>query len=359
LLSIVGKILREKAISSMNVSILKDLERLKLKHATSKVSSTSFQPDEKQQKVLKVENQKKREEEKALIEKKLKEKDESLKEQEKEKSLPMDGQSLDSNMQQVSGRVSTAPAYASIGRATKLFPGTGSRPSSREVQRPHTAGADPIVDQERIPFNEALKYLNDTFKAELQHCVVQEANDAKKIFDSVVQHYKGGVVCQFSPKRPFEVIDISALPSSRDAGISTGGTLKLEDINNIKKKDGMALFFDPCTNVSSCVVEIRCYFQKAIDLVSEESCAKCYQFHSNGNYFSLTLSEESSCSGGARSSSPVPVLPEISSPGPASSQSSQEREAVRGGGGGGGGGGGSDTSVGGYRGIGIRGQVDG
>lgn len=275
----------------MNIPILKELERLKTKHATSKVTSAAFQPDEKDQKELIIKNGQRKEEEKRLIELKLKEADVKLKEAAKLKN-----QDNNTAMQAAAegedslrpDRAQTAPSMISSGKLAR------SKSFVFAVnERPQTSAGETTGDKS-CAFDAVLKSASGHFSEELKLQVDQQARDSKKIFDSLVPHFKtGGVGCQFSVKRDFEVIDINNVVAANHS--NNHAAIKLGDINNMKKKDGIALIFDPTIDTGGSVVKIRVYFQKAIDLVSEESCSRDYTFHSNGNYFGLHLTGESAC----------------------------------------------------------------
>lgn len=270
----------------MNIPILKELERLKINHATAKVKSAAFQPDENDQKELIIKNGQRREEEKRLMELRLKEADERLKDAEKLKNQVNSETPAEAVRQD---RAQTAPSLSTSGKLAR----SKSFVFSVEEARPQTAG-----------FDEVLKKASGHFTEELKQQVDQQSKDSKKIFESVLAHFKtGGVGCHFSVKRDFEVVDINALLAANSVHSASRGMVRLEDMHSMKKKDGIALLFDPTIDTGGSVVKIRIYFQKAIDLISEESCSRDYSFHSNGNYFALELTDESSCV--SHSKSPV------------------------------------------------------
>jgi len=281
----------------MNIPILKELDRLKIAHATSKVNSATFQPDEKLQKTLIYQNTLRKEENKRRTEQKLKEADARLKSKEKITVAPDANVEGNANSEAIPvERPQTAPDFRLRSPSIKYS-------MQPDFSRPKTAAA--FSDDKRNPFDNVLKTSTDHFRDDLQQHVHEQSKDSRRIFESLLHHFKGGgVTCQFSPKRDFEVIDINDILAARNSSHARSGTVKLEDISQMKKKDGIALFFDPTTDTGSTVITVRIYFQKAIDLVTEESCSRDYQFHSNGNYFGLELSSESSCKGGGGDRSP-------------------------------------------------------
>ncbi|KAJ1402583.1 hypothetical protein B484DRAFT_405384, partial [Ochromonadaceae sp. CCMP2298] len=141
----------------------------------------------------------------------------------------------------------------------------------------------------RTAFDSVLKTVtaNDDFCEELTAQVGHQSNDSRRIFESLLTHFKGGLGALFSPKRPFEVVDVGALVAASQP-VRTGA-IKLEDIQTLKKKDGIALFLDPATSTDGEPITMRVYYQRAVDLVSEESCTRDYVFQSNGNYYGLHL----------------------------------------------------------------------
>jgi len=318
----------------MNIPILKELERLKVAHATAKVKSSAFQPDEKDQKELIYINAIKKEENKRRIEQKLKEADAKVKDLELQKleAASIQLEPLEVKPQE---RPHTAPANIIT---TKSRAKSFKFSLQDEMSRPQTALTGNFDDRKN-PFEVVLKSSTASFGSELKQHVEEQAKDSRRIFDALLHHFKGGGVgCQFSAKRQFEVIDINNILASRSSA-HMRSTVKLEDISNMKKKDGIALFFDPTTDTGATVITVRIYFQKAIDLVTEESCSRDYKFHSDGNYFGLELSDESSCvssrnTGGDRSpnqhspsESPSPARSPSGSPTPTTRKSAGDAAA--------------------------------
>jgi hypothetical protein len=274
----------------MNIPILQQLQKLKEAHASSKVNSAAFQPDEKHQKALIFKNDQKREEAKRLMEAKLREADEKQKETDVLKNQ------LSSSSQgrtEAAERPQTAPmggGAATVGRS-KSF-----KFSVNDGIRPKTSGS--VLGGGHVPFDSVLKSssVEGQFSKELKTQVEHQAQDSKRIFDALLHHFKGGGVgCQFSAKRDFEVIDVTAIAASSNVRPLTGN-LRLEDMNNMKKKDGIALLFDPCTDTGSAEVTVRIHFQKALDLVTFENCSRDYTFCGDGNYFGLQLVDEQALS---------------------------------------------------------------
>jgi len=107
----------------------------------------------------------------------------------------------------------------------------------------------------------------------------------KKIFDYVCQSFDMGKLCSFHPRRLIEEIDLSQF----NIPVSLSSVTRLEDLNQIKKKNGIMLLFDPSINTYNEMITIRIIYMKSIDLNTEEEITKHYQFSSNGNYFHMTL----------------------------------------------------------------------
>jgi hypothetical protein len=268
----------------MNIPILKELERLKTAHATAKVNSSTFQPDEQDQKALIFRNEQRREEFKRIIEEKLKAADAKLLEQEQAKNK-LAAASLN-NESSEQDRAQTAPTAA-----TKLGRSRSFKYSGNESLRPQTSAGVP----HSTSFDAVLKVApqGGDFSNELRTQVERQARDGRRIFEALFHHFKtGGVGCQFSAKRPFEVIDISNLAASSAKLLGGTSTLKLEDINAMKKKDSIALIFDPTTDTAFAEVTIRVYYQKAVDLLTEQSCSRDYTFCSDGNHFGMQLVDD-------------------------------------------------------------------
>lgn len=284
----------------MNIPILQQLEKLRAVHASSKINSATFQPDEKAQMALKYKNELKREEAKHIIEQRLRDADRKLNQSEK---VRMSTEILP----EVSERAQTAPVGSSSGKAGRsksfMF-------STNDTMRPSTSELS--LNEEPLAFDAALKTTacGGRFSRDLQRQIECNAQDSKRIFEAMMHHYKGGGVgCQFSAKRAFEVIDISALVASQSIRPLTS-SVKLEDINSLRKKDGIALLFDPCTDTGGAQVTVRVYFQKAVDLLTFENCARDYTFSGDGNYFGLQLVEDADVTKRAKDSSkPAAGLP--------------------------------------------------
>ena len=270
----------------MNIPILKELERLKNAHATAKVKSTAFQPDEKDQKELIYQNVLRKEENKRRVEEKLREADAKMKEAELRKA---DASKMDEVERKSPDRPQTAPVLSSNNRAKSFkisLQDDSIRPLTSETG---------LFGEKHYPFDAVLKSTTVNFGDELKHHVEDQSKDSRRIFESLLHHYKGGgVACHFRAKRPFEVVDINAIVAAQNFSNTRGsGGMKLEDFSHLKKKDGIALIFDPTTNTGCTSITMRIYFQRAIDLVTEESCSRDYVFHSDGNYFGLELADES------------------------------------------------------------------
>lgn len=270
----------------MNIPILKELERLKVAHAGQKVNSSVFQPNENDQKALIARNVERKEAAQRAIEEKLKEADAKTKEAEKLKAMS------NNEIKQVTSpdkRAQTAPS-PNLSRA-KSF-----KMSIADTMRPNTSHGTNMLDEKKASFDELIKYktTHHEFSNELQQMINKEGKDSRHIFEAIFNNYKnGGISCQFSPKHEYEVIDISTISNTTNNLKQLSGTLRLEDINTLqKKKDGIALFFDPNTNTNNKKIKIRIYYQKMIDIITTENTYKDYIFQSNGNYYGLELIDE-------------------------------------------------------------------
>lgn len=270
----------------MNIPILKELERLKVAHAGQKVNSSVFQPNENDQKALIARNVERKEAAQRAIEEKLKEADAKTKEAEKLKAIS------NNETKQVTSpdkRAQTAPS-PNLSRA-KSF-----KMSIADTMRPNTSHGTNMLDEKKASFDELIKYktTHHEFSNELQQMINKEGKDSRHIFEAIFNNYKnGGISCQFSPKHEYEVIDISTISNTTNNLKQLSGTLRLEDINTLqKKKDGIALFFDPNTNTNNKKIKIRIYYQKMIDIITTENTYKDYIFQSNGNYYGLELIDE-------------------------------------------------------------------
>ena len=272
----------------MNIPILKELERLKVAHAGQKVNSSVFQPNENDQKALIARNAERKEAAQRAIEEKLKEADAKTKEAEKLKAV--------SNNETLQPQVTTPDKRAQTAPSPNLSRAKSFKMSIADTMRPNTSHGTNMLDEKKASFDELIKYktTHHEFSNELQQMINKEGKDSRHIFEAIFNNYKnGGISCQFSPKHEYEVIDISTISNTTNNLKQLSGTLRLEDINTLqKKKDGIALFFDPNTNTNNKKIKIRIYYQKMIDIITTENTYKDYIFQSNGNYYGLELIDE-------------------------------------------------------------------
>eukprot|EP00601_Ochromonadales_sp_CCMP2298_P006645 CAMPEP_0173212870 /NCGR_PEP_ID=MMETSP1141-20130122/25060_1 /TAXON_ID=483371 /ORGANISM="non described non described, Strain CCMP2298" /LENGTH=325 /DNA_ID=CAMNT_0014139977 /DNA_START=286 /DNA_END=1261 /DNA_ORIENTATION=+ len=308
----------------MQIPILQELARLRLVHDSSKIKSSSFQPNDSAQRDLIIRN-----EALELIRTVLrKERSKFIFDEEQRdaevKNRPLSpgdagfaGESIRASRESVRG--ASRESIRSSGQSMRRERGTDGSPSMTKrvgtgspsikrgssklfnmddfaltrTGRPSTTGTLGITTSiVRHAFDSVLKTVtaNDDFCEELTAQVGHQSNDSRRIFESLLTHFKGGLGALFSPKRPFEVVDVGALVAASQP-VRTGA-IKLEDIQTLKKKDGIALFLDPATSTDGEPITMRVYYQRAVDLVSEESCTRDYVFQSNGNYYGLHLIEE-------------------------------------------------------------------
>lgn len=263
--------------------ILQELQRLRELHSTSKVVSSTFQPKEAEQKrliarvsasklvnvALKREKAKYIYSEKSRIEGELKR-----------------GEHAGDGTGSEGMRPFTTPA-----RASNLSPILYSQKSFHRL-RPSTSGHS-VVEGKTSGFARVLKSAvsSEDVADELQEQAYQEAKNAKKMFDLISSNTDLGVVCQFSPKRPLQEVDVSHLVSAPALSSSTSSN-KLDALTQLRKKDGILIVFDPSTSTEARVITLKIRFMKTVDIGVEELTEKEVSFCSNGNYFGLRLMKE-------------------------------------------------------------------
>lgn len=260
--------------------ILKELQRLKDIHCSSKVDSSVFQPKEDEQRNLIVKNSALK-----LVNLALK--------REKTKYIFNEKQRIEEDLQRDAERGSS-----SQGKRPYSSPSKGSdvsmiytRQSSLYRLRPQTAGQ---VEGKATGFARVLKSADspDSIAEQIQEQAVHEAKNAQKMFQLICANPSLGVVCQFSPKRSFEEVDVSHLVASPSMATASGN--KMDALASLRKKDGILIIIDPSTFTDSRAITLKIRYMKQVDIAVEEPAEKEFTFWSNGNYFGLRLTKESS-----------------------------------------------------------------
>jgi hypothetical protein len=316
-------------------SILDELKRLKTVHATSKINSKVFQPTEPEQRELIVGNAVKklvsltvkREGMKYVFHQKMKI-EEELRRIADGQSAGGDGnESVHSEHTDATSSIHGGNTSHSQQLADNKKGGNGSRTKSSQSRKrnaknnhnnnnnrsisPAQVGSSTMIRSDIITsrMSQSLSKQNnnkdgrttsfmttlssnpstDDIIREIHTQASEQLRDAKSIFESVCKSFEGGKVCQFHPKRHFEELDVSQFATNT---MSIANVTKLEDLNQMKKKDGILLLFDPSTDTQLHVATIKVSYMKSLDLNNEIEVSKEYSFWSNGNYYGLKLMRE-------------------------------------------------------------------
>jgi len=129
-------------------------------------------------------------------------------------------------------------------------------------------------------------YLSSKIRKQAQ---IQMKN-SKKIFDSLSSNYKNGIVIQCNHKQDYQDIDASSIAQVL-APTSSIASVKLEDANQVKKKEGILIIVDPSFNTENLKIKLQITYTKPIGLNNSEDITKSYPLWSNNdNSFKFTLS---------------------------------------------------------------------
>lgn len=280
------------------IQMLNELNRLKEAHGSRKAqlkgAAIGLQPTLQQQREMIVRNVSnklvsmamKRETTKFIFDQRMKIQDELRRKEEESSVAASDTKPSEAHK----GRPSTVPnkrgsfmqsdrrivPLANLGRMRSDL---GQRRPQTSVTRQSVGRVDDFVRSIKTSTNA------EDFQSELEDQLMHRAKDSTKVFEIVCRSMKMGAVCQFSPRRPHEEIDLSHFNSSSHADKVT----KLEDLASFRKKDGMLLFMDPATNTYGHHVTLRVTFMKAVDIGEEQLVSKDFVFWSDGNYYGLKV----------------------------------------------------------------------
>ena len=261
------------------ISILSELQRLKDVHASSKIDSSVFQPREEEQRKLIVKNAA------------LKIVNLALK-REKTKYIFNEKHRIEEELK----RDAEGGRAAGAGKRPFTSPTKGSDMSMIYTKqksfyrlRPNTASQ---VEGKATSFARVLKSADssDDIAEQIQEQASHEAKNAQKLFNILCANANLGVVCQFSPKRPYEEVDVSHLVASSGLAGTTGN--KMDALASLRKKDGILLIFDPSTYTESRAITLKIRYMKQVDIAVEEAAEKEVTFWSSGNYFGLRLTKD-------------------------------------------------------------------
>lgn len=304
----------------MKSSILNDLARLRHTHETSKIHSSLFQPTEAEQRKLIVRNaakklvdtSMKREGMKYAYHQKLKieeelrrtehnDGNESVNSEHTGQTDVTSNQGRSSSNHQQGVKMGTSRAKSSqhrkrngsgnnrsaltSGSSTMVNFDFTSRITTSLRKHAHYQGGRTNSFAATLASNTS----SDDVIREIHQQATEQLRDAKCIFESICKSFEGGKVCQFHPKRPIEDLDVSAFSTNT---MSISNVTKLEDLNQMKKKDGILLLFDPSTDTQLHLATVKITYMKSLDLNNEVEVCKEYTFWSNGNYYGLKLMKE-------------------------------------------------------------------
>eukprot|EP01036_Dinobryon_divergens_P023080 gene23080-31397_t len=118
--------------------------------------------------------------------------------------------------------------------------------------------------------------------------------NTKVIFDALASSYKNSIFFKYDYKKGREVIDASALVSNISASSSIASN-KLEDANQVKKKEGINILIDPSFCTGDAKIGISITYLKPIDLNNSEEVKRVYPAWSTINHsFTVNLTQENS-----------------------------------------------------------------
>jgi hypothetical protein len=252
---------------SVRIPILNELDRLKKIHSSSKVVSSTFQPDDEDQKKMILHNISVK-----IVSFALKKEIKNYKEKVLKK------QRLQGNMSspnKIGSRAQTAPSH----RIT--FAGRNDRPSTASLSLP----------DEKADFGSVLKshVTADHFQEELNRQVYDKMNDAKRVFDAIYSDFSGAMRYEFSPYHSSEEIDASDYATPAVVSLLPSyNPLKMLDDSSGKKKEGLAIIIDPTINTCGEKVTLRLTYKRPKE-TGEEEVVKDHVFWSSGNYFGNRL----------------------------------------------------------------------
>jgi len=112
------------------------------------------------------------------------------------------------------------------------------------------------------------------------------------MFDAMVSSYKNSLVCKCNSRRSEEVIDASAIVGNL-IQVSSITSTKLEEANQVKKKEGINLIVDPtyCSGNDRIIISVT--YNKPLDLNNFEEVVKLYPAWSQvNNSFNLRLTSD-------------------------------------------------------------------
>jgi len=115
--------------------------------------------------------------------------------------------------------------------------------------------------------------------------------NTKVIFDALSSSYKSSISFKYDYKKGKEEIDASALVNNLTASSSIVSS-RLEDANQVKKKEGINILIDPsfCTGIAKIGISVT--YLKPIDLNHSEEVKRVYPAWSTINHsFTLTLTQ--------------------------------------------------------------------
>lgn len=270
-------------VMKSSLSILNELERLRNAHQASRANHTGhLQPTEKEQQVLiakscaakLVASEIRKETQKFIY-------SETMKIHQLKRSLE------DTSSQENNSQNNYVPSSAQGSRPVTSLArvGTSHHASFHDYvrsgsNRPSTAGFATLLKDTSAP--------NEAFDDNINHQIKQQVKNAKNVFNALVSNFKQGTLVQFTAKSTAEQVDVTQfVPPPVVSALQT--SIRLEDL---KKKDGMALIMDPSVNTYGHKVTLRFRFKKQVSFNTEEDCVKDYSFHGNGNYFGVDLCDE-------------------------------------------------------------------
>ncbi len=296
--------------------ILEELERLKAIHGGSKVQSTLFQPDETQQRKLIIGNaatkivslSMKRECMKYVYHQKMKIEEEMRRNECQDGTESVNSEQTTetishhaqhnakktnsgrgkSSQQRKKNGGSNRTYSSGIGSSTMIKFDISDRMLSKHI-KPRVKSGGTLGRTTSLITTLSSNISTDDIIREIHQQAAEQLRDAKSIFECIVRSFDSGKICQFHPKRLFEDLDVSLYSTNT---MSISNVTKLEDLSQMKKKDGILLIFDPSTDTQLHLATLKVSYMKSLDLNNEVEVSKEFTFWSNGNYYGLKFMRE-------------------------------------------------------------------
>lgn len=158
--------------------------------------------------------------------------------------------------------------------------------SNQYSSRPNTGFAKPkLIRRGSSFFINSLKTTSslDDINRVLNFQAISCMKNTKVIFDALASSYKNSISFKYDYKKGREEIDASALVSNISASSSIASN-RLEDANQVKKKEGINILIDPSFCTGNAKIGISITYLKPIDLNNSEEVKRVYPAWSTINH---------------------------------------------------------------------------